>query len=57
MIIEKGRQNYDRMIKKWGLNSAKIILLPLNFNGNHWVLIVVEVERKEILCLDSLNEV
>jgi Ulp1 family protease len=44
------------MIKKNNLRSStKLVILPFNFGRNHWVLIVVEARRKEILCLDSLN--
>ena len=35
-------------------SSIKLAILPYNFGGCHWVLIVVEVRRKEILCLDSI---
>ena len=43
------------MINTLGLQEAKLVLFPLNFKDIHWVLIVVEVERKEILCIDSMS--
>ena len=35
-------------------SSIKLAIFPYNFEDKHWVLIVVEVRRKEILCLDFI---
>ena len=37
--------------------NKRCILLPLNLNNNHWVLLVVLPDRRTILVLDSMNPV
>lgn len=38
----------------WGV--VKHIMIPLNENGFHWHLMVVEIKLKRILHVNSLNE-
>jgi hypothetical protein len=31
------------------------ILIPINWTDNHWILVILSIEKKELLILDSLE--
>ena len=40
--------------KSWATPALKHLLIPVNLNNAHWCLVIVDFERTEILCWDSL---
>ena len=44
-------QKHTKGLKIW---ETKNIFCPINVNGNHWMLLVVDVERKTMHFYDSL---
>lgn len=47
------------LVQRWTRNvdtlGAEQIYVPVNLGNQHWILIVVEMERKRVLSLDSFN--
>lgn len=54
--LQLGGKNENR-----GLNIEELlaqiskILIPINWNQNHWILAILSIEKKEVLILDSLE--
>ncbi len=45
---------FDRVKERINFANCKKILLPYNFQSNHWVLLEVDVEKKKVIARDSL---
>jgi sentrin-specific protease 1 len=63
MQIPSGVYNYPGVKKSWTKLSGKRnisqidrIFVPVHFNHNHWILVVVDMKRKRIEQYDSYNE-
>ena len=44
-----------RWSKKFDVFSRDKVFIPVNILNNHWFLIVVHVQKKEIVSYDSFN--
>ncbi len=62
--LSSGEYNYNDAVKRWWTKSygkldiaeAGRIFVPVNLNGNHWILIVIDVDAGLIEQYDSLNK-
>jgi Ulp1 family protease len=52
-----GSGDLENLAKTWALwkvASLRHVLIPVNLNNKHWCLLVVDLEKKLVVCWDSL---
>lgn len=59
----RGKEGFDyRAVKRWteraniDICAYELLLFPVLVHGNHWALCAVDIEERELLYLDSLND-
>jgi hypothetical protein len=40
----------------WPLTSAEIVLAPTHLNNSHWAMTVIDIPKRKIRVMDSLNK-
>ena len=59
-MVQSGSYRYEN-VKKWGkkaslcLPNLDLILVPVHLNGNHWVLVSINIKCRKIFYLDPFH--
>ncbi|XP_078489944.1 uncharacterized protein LOC144746767 [Ciona intestinalis] len=55
-MMERGNSSLRRLWTNVNLSKKKLIFIPWNPNGCHWVLLAVDIKNRQLLYLDPLEK-